>query len=324
MKTKFCSICCIEHDISEFGINKASKDGLTACCKKERNKRTKEQKAQNPNKYKYPEAYQKYYKNNRDDVIKRSTERNKNNLEKTKQYKDKYREKHREEYNKKNKEWVQNHPIERAFSVYKSSARKRNILFELTYEQFSSLYDKNCFYCGEKLDTIRLDRLDPNCSYNYCNVVSCCSKCNYFKNILNINQFWTFIYNITFHNFGIKLPIDKHESYETKSSMPKKELKIKARFRHYVKGANRKNAVSWNLDLEQFEKFWQKPCFYCGNPIETIGLDRINNYIGYCESNVVSCCKTCNFAKGNKTTEEFFERLFNIVKNKFNICLVLK
>lgn len=35
------------------------------------------------------------------------------------------------------------------------------------------------------------------------------------------------------------------------------------------------------------------------------GIDRVNNYKGYVSRNVVTCCRTCNFAKGVMSYKEF-------------------
>ena len=63
-------------------------------------------------------------------------------------------------------------------------------------------------------------------------------------------------------------------------------------------------------------------CHYCGKPpnkshrkCDTFlynGLDRVDNSIGYIESNVVPCCYTCNKMKGVLTKEDFMEHLNSI------------
>lgn len=78
----------------------------------------------------------------------------------------------------------------------------------------------------------------------------------------------------------------------------------KGKFSQYRKGARKRN-ILWELTLEQFMTFWQKPCWYCKQPIETIGLDRIDNNLEYSVANVVSYCTSCNKAKLDRTQEEF-------------------
>lgn len=57
-------------------------------------------------------------------------------------------------------------------------------------------------------------------------------------------------------------------------------------------------------------------CFYCKcRPYQTtygekyLGIDRMNNYIGYTITNCVQCCGKCNKLKGAKSVEEFIEFL---------------
>lgn len=59
------------------------------------------------------------------------------------------------------------------------------------------------------------------------------------------------------------------------------------------------------ITFEEFLTFWQKPCYYSGHAIATIGIDRIDNKKGYELNNIVSCCKVCNFMKGALSHEDF-------------------
>ncbi len=69
--------------------------------------------------------------------------------------------------------------------------------------------------------------------------------------------------------------------------------------------AAKRRGISFNLTYEQFLTFWQKPCFYSQHGIETIGLDRINNDVGYEMNNVVPCCAICNRMKADMSQEQF-------------------
>jgi len=60
--------------------------------------------------------------------------------------------------------------------------------------------------------------------------------------------------------------------------------------------------------------YWQLPCYYCGDNIETIGLDRLNNTKGYSLDNIVSCCTPCNMMKNNNTEDDFIARCKKIAK----------
>ena len=86
-----------------------------------------------------------------------------------------------------------------------------------------------------------------------------------------------------------------------------KEEKRKYDQRHYRspkgsfsqhKNQARIRSIPWGLSFDQFVTFWQKPCFYCGSVIGTVGLDRINSKLGYNIANVLPCCNIDNRAKG--------------------------
>jgi hypothetical protein len=76
--------------------------------------------------------------------------------------------------------------------------------------------------------------------------------------------------------------------------------------------------LAYNLTREQFMSFWQKSCTYCGSSIETIGLDRVNNKVGYEMDNLVSCCSTCNHAKAKMDASEYIEHCKKVAKHCYS------
>lgn len=88
---------------------------------------------------------------------------------------------------------------------YVHVAEKRGITFTLSKKQYIELIYSNCFYCGiapnmkmkvgKKLKN-GIDRID--CKKGYCidNCVSACSKCNWAKRILTIDDFFQMIKTI--------------------------------------------------------------------------------------------------------------------------------
>ena len=90
----------------------------------------------------------------------------------------------------------------RVLRRYKFDSKKRQIKFNLTFDQFFSLTQQNCHYCGNKPSTIQpaecnnggfiyngIDRVDSNLHYNTNNCVSCCIVCNRAKNSLSQGYF---------------------------------------------------------------------------------------------------------------------------------------
>lgn len=99
----------------------------------------------------------------------------------------------------------------RKYKEYFAGAIKRQIPFELTFEQFVELIEQNCFYCGAEpsvhigeiqyMQTARepykhngIDRLDNTKGYTIENCRPCCSICNYAKHELSEEDFYNWIH----------------------------------------------------------------------------------------------------------------------------------
>jgi hypothetical protein len=88
------------------------------------------------------------------------------------------------------------------YNAYKTAALKRNLEFNLSREEFTSMITSECFYCGKLNSNSRkdrlsnelltyngVDRLDSNLGYHCDNTVACCSTCNYMKGTLTAPEF---------------------------------------------------------------------------------------------------------------------------------------
>lgn len=93
---------------------------------------------------------------------------------------------------------------------YKFNAAKRDLVFELTQEEFKVLVTQNCFYCGEEpkqsmhTHVIRfyyngIDRLINEIGYTKQNSVSCCGPCNDAKGTMSAQQFLILVSKIVKH-----------------------------------------------------------------------------------------------------------------------------
>ncbi len=75
-------------------------------------------------------------------------------------------------------------------------AMNRKIVWDLTDEQARGIFDRDCFYCGDRPKLITqlpdrkapikyafngIDRIDSSKGYTTDNTVSCCTQCNYMK-----------------------------------------------------------------------------------------------------------------------------------------------
>lgn len=81
----------------------------------------------------------------------------------------------------------------------------------------------------------------------------------------------------------------------------------------YKKRAKEKK-FTFTLTTDEFMSFWKKDCSYCGDKIEGIGLDRVDNSIGYEIKNVVACCETCNTMKMATSYGFFINQCKKIIK----------
>ncbi len=127
-----------------------------------------------------------------------------------------------------------------------------------------------------------------------------CSKC---KKVKDLNYFYSSAISKTGRQSSC---IDCMKEYD-KTRKPSFE-----RYYGQYVCSSRKRKMKLNLTLEQFSKFWQKPCHYCGVEIKTVGLDRINNKLGYNIDNCVPCCKKCNYMKTNLTSYDFLKHIDKI------------
>jgi hypothetical protein len=69
------------------------------------------------------------------------------------------------------------------------------------------------------------------------------------------------------------------------------------------------------LSLEDFTAVVLQPCRYCGEDTKRIGIDRIDNTLGYTKENSAPCCKTCNYMKKNHTVEDFLTHITKIYEH---------
>ena len=64
------------------------------------------------------------------------------------------------------------------FFAYKTSARRRKIPFKLSFKQFCSFWARECWYCGYKIRTVGIDRVNNDLPYEMSNVRPACLHCN--------------------------------------------------------------------------------------------------------------------------------------------------
>lgn len=75
--------------------------------------------------------------------------------------------------------------------------------------------------------------------------------------------------------------------------------------------------LTWLLTQPQYQQIIAQPCYYCTlqNDVKAgVGLDRLDNTRGYELDNVVSCCKLCNYIRGDRLTSKEMQRLGPIIR----------
>ncbi len=102
------------------------------------------------------------------------------------------------DYYEKNK-LAMDRDIRKKYTRYKSSAKTRGFIFELSLGLFSNLLNGQCRYCGIE-NAWGVDRVDSNIGYLTENVVSCCKVCNTLKMALTQDDFFRKVEAIYFHS----------------------------------------------------------------------------------------------------------------------------
>lgn len=95
------------------------------------------------------------------------------------------------------------------YSSYSRAAKRRQIPFELTKDEFRTIIKQNCYYCGQVPSMIKrpnssggacicngIDRMDSNGGYTISNCVPCCSMCNYAKLDSSVSDFLSHVKKI--------------------------------------------------------------------------------------------------------------------------------
>lgn len=85
------------------------------------------------------------------------------------------------------------------YTDYYRRSKKKGLEFDLSVDQFNSLINDKCHYCGKPGSTI--DRIDSKIGYVELNVVPSCIKCNMMKYTYLQEEFLNHIKDI--YNFQV-------------------------------------------------------------------------------------------------------------------------
>lgn len=97
-------------------------------------------------------------------------------------------------------------------------------------------------------------------------------------------------------------------------------------FKQYIRGAKKRNDKEFNLSYSHCLGLFKSNCHYCNRQPSNVikigqriityqGIDRMEQDTGYIKTNVVPCCKQCNYAKNTLNYQEFLDLISNIYNN---------
>lgn len=178
----------------------------------------------------------------------------------------------------------------------KAIAKQRNQLLFLTEDEIESLIMSPCFYCGDEPSPLvpnGVDLMDiAEKEYRTDTVVPCCSQCNMSKRGMLPDAYLQKCKDIT----AFQLEHIRATTYVPfrQRNGDKILIFLKASpYTNYVRKASVRN-LEFDITLQEFESMKNKGCAYCGLTERIhIGLDRVDNNIGYTKDNVVPCCTSC-------------------------------
>ena len=218
----------------------------------------------------------------------------------------KYRIENPEKVQASNK--ARNENIDYHYSNYKRSAAAKQLAFEIDKETFITLVKSPCHYCGivQEKGFNGLDRMDSTVGYVIGNCVSCCEMCNYMKKCMSPDVFVKMAQHID--SYSKKTDIFYPEIFKDTKLVKYSLSKLSALIRN----------ISFDVSKEIFDAKKQECCYLCGkenSETHQNGIDRVDSTIGYVESNMQSCCGSCNIMKSNYTLESFLEKCTLVAMN---------
>ena len=172
------------------------------------------------------------------------------------------------------------------------------------------------------------------------NCVSACYTCNHAKSDMSYNDFLNYIQRLINHK--IELSFEEHR-LQANADLSVFADKEKFSLFKSIRYMHKARYSDGDLTVHQFYQLSQLPCYYCGQEFSNLlnrakqikksslkakmtgdfrynGLDRLNPKIPLHNYDaVITCCKSCNFAKNKQTFEEFIgwiERLREFNKKR--------
>lgn len=198
-------------------------------------------------------------------------------------------------------------------------AARRGIVVALDAACAVALMSTPCVYCGcePAVRASGLDRVDNNVGYRRSNVVACCWDCNRMKGTVTAHDFVVACARVSRARSVDRTvvdddrghrddnPVGDDASAHTFDDEDTRRGAGYARYRHRA----RRLGLRFAVGRACFDALTTATaCAYCrrsAEPDRPLGLDRINNALGYTRRNIAPCCSRCNRMKGTLDAEAF-------------------
>ena len=201
--------------------------------------------------------------------------------------------------------------IDKRFYIYKYSAKKRHINFEIDFNFFKQMVTDKCHYCSHTYEKdgylLGIDRFNNCVGYLEDNCVSCCKMCNMIKCSYDVNIFKNKIKHILSYSKLLGKIYINDEIFTDNNGTS---------YDGIIRRVQNKK-LELNFDKIYHTKLKYYDCYICGKKSDSDninGIDRLNNKYGYIKINSLSCCADCNYMKKNYNYIEFMKKLYLINK----------
>lgn len=239
---------------------------------------------------------------------------NARNAKNAKQYRDEHPEL-KEGYNQKR---FNSHQTQ-----YKSCvvdyARSTKIVQELTFDQYTAIVDKPCYYCADIYDRGTeqfngVERENELIGYVVGNCRSRCKMCLTMQTKGSSRSHFLLKVEHILTVYGIIDGSLRPEEFKDHRGSGYSAYKASAEDRK----------KDFLITIDEFRTVTAQECYLCGKPntdTHSNGIDRFDNAIGYELENCRSCCGDCNFMKGTYSFFDILEKCKQIdaVHNLVNI-----
>ena len=206
--------------------------------------------------------------------------------------------------------------IKPQYTSYKKGACERILEFKISFDEYESIVNKPCYYCGitQERGFNGIDRVNSSIGYINENCVSCCKMCNYMKGSLSLSVFIKRVNHILTYQNRI-----------TGNLYPECFANHKKSTYNQYRNRAVKVGLEFCITPLQYNDITSQCCYICGkinDEFNENGMDRLDNNVGYLIENIKACCAECNCMKINYNFDDILEK-FYLIHNKHNDSIIL-